>query len=573
MPETNPVDISFHSILDHLAVSALAADTSGQIAYATPGAEQAFGYEPGRMHGLPVADILPDAAVGADADDGETAVRVELPGGALNTVAYSPIVLNGETVGSLFTLHPEPEAEQVERTATYRTLAEHMEAVFNASSDGIWLTDGNGVVLNINTASESLNSISADEVVGKPVATLVEDGTIDTSATLEVIRKKRRVSVLQEVTRTGRQLIVTGTPTFDEDGNIRLVVLNERDITDLNELRTTLAQTRKAKEKAEAELTGLSLMELRKSHVVAESPAMRKAMATARKLAQFETSEILLMGDSGTGKGLLAKFIHDTSPRRGKPFIQVNCATLPETLFEAELFGYERGAFTGASEQGKSGLFELASGGTFFLDEVGEIPLDMQAKLLNCLDDHMYYPLGASKPKRMDCIIVAATNRDLEALVRKQAFRRDLLYRLNTFTVRIPPLKKRPEDVFELINHYLKQFNATFRTAKRIGPEGMKLLQSYPFPGNVRELIGIIKKAVVICEDDLLDDYLLSLFDHTEDAVMENGTLPEEVARLERRMLRQAMEACSNTREMAGFLGVSQPTVVRKMQRHKLNNS
>jgi PAS domain S-box-containing protein len=567
------VDISFHSILDHLAVSALAADTSGQIAYATPGAEQAFGYEPGRMHGLPVAEILPDAAVCADAADGETPARVELPGGVLNTVAHSPIVMNGETVGSLFTLHPEPEAEQVEQTATYRTLAEHMEAVFNASSDGIWLTDGNGVVLNINTASESLNSISADEVVGKPVATLVEDGTIDTSATLEVIRKKRRVSVLQKVTRTGRQLIVTGTPTFDEDGNIRLVVLNERDITDLNELRTTLAQTRKAKEKAEAELTGLSLMELRKSHVVAESPAMRKAMATARKLAQFETSEILLMGDSGTGKGLLAKFIHDTSPRRGKPFIQVNCATLPETLFEAELFGYERGAFTGASEQGKSGLFELASGGTFFLDEVGEIPLDMQAKLLNCLDDHMYYPLGASKPKRMDCIIVAATNRDLEALVRKQAFRRDLLYRLNTFTVRIPPLKKRPEDVFELINHYLKQFNAAFRTAKRIGPGGMKLLQSYPFPGNVRELIGIIKKAVVICEDDLLDDYLLDLFDNTEDAVMENGTLPEEVARLERRMLRQAMEACSNTREMAGFLGISQPTVVRKMQRHKLNNS
>ncbi|MGE4420907.1 MAG: sigma 54-interacting transcriptional regulator [Pseudodesulfovibrio sp.] len=573
MPETNPVDIPFHSILNRLDVAALAADSSGLIAYATPCAEQTFGFGPGRMHGLPVAEVLPDAFVNGDAKEEEAAARVELPDGTLNTVSRSSIVMNGETVGSLLTLHPEPGPDQVARTATYRTLAEHMEAVFNASSDGIWLTDGHGVVLNINTASESLNSISADEVIGKPVAALVDNGTIDKSATLEVIRKRRRVSVLQKVTRTGRQLIVTGTPTFDDDGNIRLVVLNERDITDLNELRTTLAQTRKAKEKAEAELTGMSLMELKKSHVVAESPAMRKAMATAQKLAQFETSEILLMGDSGTGKGLLAKFIHDTSPRRGKPFIQVNCATLPETLFEAELFGYEKGAFTGASEQGKSGLFELASGGTFFLDEVGEIPLDMQAKLLNCLDDHMYYPLGASKPKRMDCIIVAATNRDLEAQVRKQAFRRDLLYRLNTFTVRIPPLRKRPEDVFELINHYLKQFNAAFRTGKRIGPAGMKQLQSYPFPGNVRELIGIIKKAVVICEDDLLDDYLRDLFDHTEDAVMENGTLPEEVSRLERRMLRQAMEACSNTREMAGFLGVSQPTVVRKMQRYKLNNS
>jgi PAS domain S-box-containing protein len=571
VPDTNPVNIPFHSILNQLDVLALAADSSGLIAYATPFAELALGFGPGRMHGEPVAKILPGAFPDNAIEEGDTPLFVELPDGSLNAVCRSPITMNGEIAGTLITLHPEPGPEKIAQTETYRTLAEHMEAVFNASSDGIWLTDGQGVVLNINTASQSLNSVSADEVIGKPVADLVENGTIDRSATLEVLRKKRRVSVLQEVARTGRQLVVTGTPTFDEDGHIRLVVLNERDITDLNEMRTTLAQTRKAKEKAEAELTGMSLMELKKSHVVAESPAMRKAMATAQKLAQFETSEILLMGDSGTGKGLLAKFIHDTSPRRGKPFIQVNCATLPETLFEAELFGYEKGAFTGASEQGKSGLFELASGGTFFLDEVGEIPLDMQAKLLNCLDDHMYYPLGASKPKRMDCIIVAATNRDLEVQVRKQAFRRDLLYRLNTFTVRIPPLRKRPDDVFELINHYLKQFNATFRTAKRIGPAGMKLLQTYPFPGNVRELIGIIKKAVVICEDDLLDDYLRDLFDDTEDAETENGTLPEEVARLERRMLRQAMEACSNTREMAGFLGVSQPTVVRKMQRYKLN--
>ncbi|WP_316899421.1 sigma 54-interacting transcriptional regulator [Pseudodesulfovibrio indicus] len=568
MLEPLPGNIPFHSILNHLDVPVIAVDDARLVVYATPGAEQLFGFGPGAMHGTELDSVLPDAEL---ADGGET--QALTTDGQPLTAACTVIRTDGEVVGHLLTLHPDPDEDRIRNTRPYRILSEHMEAVFNASSDGIWLTDGHGVVLNINSASENLNSIGADEVVGRPVADLVKTGIIDRSATLEVLKKKRRVSVLQKVTRTGRQLVVTGTPTFDESGNIRLVVLNERDITDLNELRTTLAQTRKAKEKAEAELTGLSLMELKKGHVVAESPAMRKAMATAQKLAQFETSEILLMGDSGTGKGLLAKFIHDTSPRRGKPFIQVNCATLPETLFEAELFGYEKGAFTGASEQGKSGLFELASGGTFFLDEVGEIPLDMQAKLLNCLDDHEYYPLGASKPKRMECIIVAATNRDLEAQVRKGAFRRDLLYRLNTFTVHIPPLRKRPEDVFELINHYLKQFNAAFRTSKRIGPAGMKLLQSHPFPGNVRELIGIIKKAVVICEDDLLDDYLKNSFDNNEEAAMETGTLPEEVARLERRMLSQAMEACSNTREMAGFLGISQPTVVRKMQRHKLTNS
>ena len=440
MLEPLPGNIPFHSILNHLDVPVIAVDDARLVVYATPGAEQLFGFGPGAMHGTELDSVLPDAEL---ADGGET--QALTTDGQPLTAACTVIRTDGEVVGHLLTLHPDPDEDRIRNTRPYRILSEHMEAVFNASSDGIWLTDGHGVVLNINSASENLNSIGADEVVGRPVADLVKTGIIDRSATLEVLKKKRRVSVLQKVTRTGRQLVVTGTPTFDESGNIRLVVLNERDITDLNELRTTLAQTRKAKEKAEAELTGLSLMELKKGHVVAESPAMRKAMATAQKLAQFETSEILLMGDSGTGKGLLAKFIHDTSPRRGKPFIQVNCATLPETLFEAELFGYEKGAFTGASEQGKSGLFELASGGTFFLDEVGEIPLDMQAKLLNCLDDHEYYPLGASKPKRMECIIVAATNRDLEAQVRKGAFRRDLLYRLNTFTVHIPRCASGPK--------------------------------------------------------------------------------------------------------------------------------
>ncbi|MCJ2165054.1 MULTISPECIES: sigma 54-interacting transcriptional regulator [unclassified Pseudodesulfovibrio] len=568
MQEKLPVDIPFHSILNHLDVPVIVVDTSRLVVYATPSAEKTFDYEPGKMHGTDLIRVVP----GMDIERTGEMQFEHATAGAFR-VSVTPIRVDGTTVGNILSIHTETGTTPVEQTDAYKKLTEYMEAVFHASSDGIWLTDGKGVVLNVNNASESLNSISAVDVVGKHVKDLVRDGIIDRSATLEVLKKKRRVSILQHVTKTGRQLIVTGTPTFDEKGRIRLIVLNERDITDLNEMRTTLAQTRKAKEKAEAELTGMSLMELKKGYVVAESPAMRKAMATAQKLAQFETSEILLMGDSGTGKGLLAKFIHDSSPRRGKPFIQVNCATLPETLFEAELFGYEKGAFTGASEQGKSGLFELAAGGTFFLDEVGEIPLEMQAKLLNCLDDHEYYPLGASKPRRMDCIIVAATNRDLAAQVKKQAFRRDLLYRLNTFTVYIPPLKKRPEDVFELVNHYLKQFNAAFRTSKRIGPIGMRLLQKYPFPGNVRELIGIIKKAVVICEEEVLDQYLEDLFDFNDNTDSGTGTLAEEISKIERKMLIQAMDECKSTREMAEYLGTSQPTVVRKMQRHKLSTS
>lgn len=560
MSPTTPMDIPFHAILDTLPSAVVALDAQGVIAYANKRAEKVLGATLYELHGNDFTEyVAVPLSDGLKFDD--------------YTLQTAPIMLGGESTGTLILFHEDDGAQAIEETTEYRQLAEHMEAVFHSSSDGIWVTDGDGVVLDINSASENLNSINAADMIGRNVADLEEDGLVDKSATLEVLRKKRRVSVLQEVQKTGRQLIVTGTPTFDEEGNIKLVILNERDITDLNDLRSTLAQTRKAKEKAEAELTGLSLMELTKGYVVAESRAMQTALATARKLAQLETSEILLMGDSGTGKGLLAKFIHDSSPRREKPFIQINCATLPETLFEAELFGYEKGAFTGASEKGKSGLFELASGGTFFLDEVGEIPLDMQAKLLKCLDDHEYYPLGGSRPKRVNCVIVAATNRELEALVHRKQFRRDLLYRLNTFTVNIPPLRERPEDIFELVHHYLHQFNAAFRSNKRIGPDGMNLLQQYSFPGNVRELIGIIKKAVVICEEEFLDEYLEDLFDPSARAGGDNPTMTEEVARLERKLLRQAMAACTNTREMARYLGISQPTVVRKMQRYSLKDT
>lgn len=560
MTKSAPLDIPFAAILDTLSSPIVAFDAQELVVYANKGAEELFKTNRYAMHGKSMETLLDDSNPAAVHFEGYT-------------LHNSPIVLGNDTIGTLITFSEVTPGSSVENTSEYRQLAEHMEAVFHSSSDGIWVTDGNGVVIDINSASENLNSINAEGMIGKNVADLVKNEAIDKSATLEVLRKKRRVSVLQEVQKTGRQLIVTGTPTFDDEGNIKLVVLNERDITDLNDLRSTLAQTRKAKEKAEAELTGLSLMELKKSHVVAESKSMQKALVTARKLAQLETSEILLMGDSGTGKGLLAKFIHDSSPRRDKPFIQINCATLPETLFEAELFGYEKGAFTGASEKGKSGLLELASGGTFFLDEVGEIPLDMQAKLLKCLDDHEYYPLGGSRPKIVDCVIVAATNRELETQVHRKQFRRDLLYRLNTFTVTIPPLRERPEDIFELIHHYLHQFNAAFRTNKRIGPTGMKLMQKYSFPGNVRELIGIMKKAVVICDEEHLDEYLEDLFDPDTRETDKAHSLNDEVARLERKLLRQAMAACSNTREMARYLGVSQPTVVRKIKRYALKKS
>ncbi len=468
----------------------------------------------------------------------------------------------------------EDSAQQLE---SYRRLNVQLEAIFKSSSDGIWLCDGNGKILNINKASEKINAIKGKDVVGKNVREIVAEGLIDRSVTLEVLETGRQVSLLQNLKRTNKYLLVTGTPVFDQRGQISLVVVNERDMTQLNTMKEQLAQTRMETQRFKDELVELSLLELKEQEIIAQSEEMRQVLRVAIKLAKMEASDILILGETGTGKGLLAKFIHHYSNRKDKAFIQINCAALPETLLEAELFGYEKGAFTGARESGKIGLFELAHEGTLFLDEIGDLPLSVQAKLLKYLDDHEIMRLGGIKPKKVDCTIIAATNRNLEARSRQRKFRQDLFFRLNTFVMQIPPLRERPDDIFEMVNHLLDRYNQQYRLKRRISPKAMQYLKSHSFPGNVRELKNIMKMAVLMSETDSLDEYILRNLKMPVFEQIENGQRPgsqksliEETSAYEKRLLQNAMTSYKTTREMARFLGINQSTVVRKMKKHAL---
>jgi transcriptional regulator with PAS, ATPase and Fis domain len=397
---------------------------------------------------------------------------------------------------------------------------------------------------------------------------------VDRSATLDVLATGRQASMIQHITRTGKQLLVTGTPVLDAAGAVALVVVNERDVTELLNLRQSLQNARTVEERYKSELAELSLFELSQKDIVAQSPQMQRTLRTLLKLAQMDATRILLLGESGTGKGLLAKFLHQVSPRAEKPFIQINCPAVPENLFEAELFGYERGAFTGAREGGKAGLIELAMGGTLFLDEVGDIPLPAQAKLLKYLDDHELRRLGGGESRTVECRVVAATNCDMEGLVERRQFRKDLYYRLNTFIVRIAPLRERRDDIFGLAEFYLSQQNTRHGKAKRLSPRAMRLLEAYDFPGNVRELVNLIQKAFVMSDDDDLTEAL-------DEALSGDGglapvrpgprRLAESTDQASLRRLREAMAACRTTRQMAAYLGVSQATVVRKLKRYALS--
>ncbi|SLM28463.1 PAS modulated sigma54 specific transcriptional regulator, Fis family [Desulfamplus magnetovallimortis] len=472
----------------------------------------------------------------------------------------------------------------------------YLEAIFDKSADGLLICDRFGRILKMNKSAERLNGVKASEVLGKDVRRLVQEGHIDRSATQEVLETGRQVSVVQATPGSDYTLLVTGTPVFDSKNEIEYVVVNERDISLIENMRQELARARRESEEIKSRLTELTLLELKENDIVAQSSSMKHTIGLALKLAGIDASNILIQGESGTGKGLLAKFIHKHGPRNKEPFIQINCAALPENLLEAELFGYERGAFTGARETGKPGLFQLSSGGTLFLDEIAELTPAIQAKLLKCLDDHEIMPIGGTMAKKVDCSIIAATNRNLEQRVLKRKFRLDLLHRLNTFTISIPPLRERPEDILELVAITLKKCNKQYSRRAHLGQRGFEALKAHSFPGNVRELVNIIKQAVVMSERRVLDDYIihtitplpnpltdtsgnastLSLSDSTPISSPSipkgdsSSKLPERLFALEHELLMQAAAQCRTTREAAVFLGISQPSVVRKMQKHDI---
>ena len=504
--------ITHEQILNASCNAVIATDETGRIVVANTQVRSSIGLDPEKIIGSPVTDCLPiSGPLVMDAlKTGQPQLGRHIHGKEVSLVLNITLIREHGTVTGAVCIFQDLEQfeSSARRLESYTRLNRQLKAIFESSSDGIWVCDGQGKVIDVNGASEKLNGIHAKSVLGKTVTELLATGLFDRSVTIEVLETKRQVSVVQYIKKTKKILLATGTPVFNEDGSIFLVVVNERDMTQLNAIRDQLEQSRMVTEKFKNELAELTVLELKNQEIITESDSMRDVLRIALKLAHVEASNILILGESGTGKGLLAKFIHQNGRRKNQPFVQINCAALPENLLEAELFGYETGAFTGAREQGKAGLFELAQGGTLFLDEIGDLPLSVQAKLLKYLDDHEVMRLGALKARKIDCTVIAATNRDLEAWTRNKMFRQDLFYRLNTFTIRIPPLRERTEDIFELVNHFLAKYNQAYNLNKRVSPEALRSLQDHPFAGNVRELKSLLKKAMLMSDQEVLDHLL-----------------------------------------------------------------
>ncbi|MGD2037624.1 MAG: sigma-54 dependent transcriptional regulator [Desulfobacterales bacterium] len=311
--------------------------------------------------------------------------------------------------------------------------------------------------------------------------------------------------------------------------------------------------------------------------LVAKSEAMRSMFRIAAKAAQFKTT-VLILGDSGTGKELIARAIHFEGDRSNMPLVPVNCGGIPETLLESELFGYKRGAFTGA-DKNKKGLFQEAEGGTIFLDEIGEMPLDLQVKLLRVLQENEVRMIGDSKSMKIDVRVIAATAKDLEEEVKKGAFREDLFYRLNVLSIKIPPLRDRTEDIPLLCDHFIERFNNRLnKKIKGIAPAAMSQLLEYAWPGNVRELENMIERALVLAEDSLLQpEHFPSELgrkfggDQMED-LFGGHSLKAAQKVMEKRFITKALKKTDGNRTQAArLLEISHPSLLSKIKTYNID--
>ncbi len=442
------------------------------------------------------------------------------------------------------------------------------------SYDGIWITDGAGKLLFANSSCAARLGVTKESLIGKSTKELLEDKIFSESVCLEAIEQKRQTSKICYNYRTQLTTLATATPVFDENGQVRYVFNNVRDITELNKIEAELREKEEIINRQNKQLEKMKIR-LGISTIVANSGSFRHVVELAQRVARFDGATVLLLGESGTGKELVSELLVNNSPRKDMPYLQVNCGAIPENLIESELFGYEKGAFTGADNKGHKGLFEAANTGTLFLDEIGDLPLHMQVKLLRVLQQRKVTRVGGTEPIDIDVRVIAATNKNLEQMVRDGQFREDLYYRLNVVSIQIPPLRERKEDIVPLINHFLTVLNQKYNTRKVILSDTIELFENYSWPGNVRELENVLENLVITTSKDEIrrENLPKKLLSASEEPVF-MGTqeilpLKATVERVEQAAIQNAIDRCGSIRKAAAALGVDPSTIVRKLQGNK----
>lgn len=446
-----------------------------------------------------------------------------------------------------------------------------LEVIIETSYDGIYLTDGNANTIYVNKSYERITGLKKEDLLGHNMAEIVNNGIMSEATSFWVLKNKVPITVYQTF-NTGKSALVTSTPFFDENQEIKMIVTNVRDITELKELQEKDKQRKNENSKYKSIIEELKLQIASNEFIIAEDEKMLNLLLLAKRVARVDTT-ILINGETGSGKEVLAKYIYNNSLRKDKPFIKINCGAIPENLIESEFFGYADGSFTGAAKGGKMGIFEAANNGTLLLDEVGELPLNMQVKLLRVLQDGQFEKVGSNNTIKVDVRIIAATNRNLEDMVEKGLFREDLFYRLNVVPLKAIPLRERKSSIVPLVDYFVKVYNEKYKMEKTISKEALKYLYEYNWPGNIRELRNLIEMLVVTTIDEVINQNNLpnQIFTTCKDKLYDKDKLPkltDAVDMIEKELIIKAFKKHGNVRSAAKELGIDPSTFVRKRQKY-----
>ncbi|WP_160724515.1 sigma-54 interaction domain-containing protein [Bacillus sp. USDA818B3_A] len=431
----------------------------------------------------------------------------------------------------------------------------------------LFVTDGKGNILISNEFTALTLGISLDELLKMNVQDLVKAGYYKRSITMEAIETKQRVSRTVDTNR-GFHIKSTSIPILQKDGEVQLVVTTSNEYNGKFPMFNVDPNIVNIKNKSKED----KIDKGSEIDFVAESLAMKQIVKVCNQIASYD-SKVLIYGESGTGKEVIARYLHRKSDRVLGPFVTINCAAIPPALFEQELFGYEKGAFAGASEE-KQGIIEMANDGILFLDEIAEMPLEMQAKLLRVIDNNEVRRVGGVRNVQINCRIIAATNRDIWKMVKKGLFREDLYYRINVIPIHIPPLRNRKLDVVGLISFFLAEFNEKYREKLVLGADEFQKMLKSDWPGNARELRNYVERLVVTeqqnikhSSEDMVTDWFA--IDHFIKSNMDKqSTLKDFTSIVEGRYIKHVLEKFNgNATEAAKKLGIDRSVIYRKLKK------
>lgn len=557
------------AVLEATPHGIVAVDARGYITFVNPAAEVILRLKAERVIGGDVADFLPNCSVGEVLATGRPLRNYKNTINGSTYIAHAaPIIDDNDIIGAVASFQPFSEIESLaDELGVVKQLYKELDAVISCSYDGLLVTDGNGVIRKVNAATVKLLGLKPPPGAGE----VANEHQLGVKVAAKVRQERRPCSLSCRV--GDRQVALTGNPVFDENGAVVRIVTNVRDLTELSALRQELEEVSRLKERYFSELSRLKAASAAAGGTY-HSAAMERVYDLALRVAAADTP-VLIQGESGVGKEVLADYLHANSARHNGPFIKINCAAIPETLLEAELFGYTEGAFTGARRGGKPGVFEIAHGGTLFMDEIGELPGSIQAKLLRALQDQEFFKVGGSRPVKFDARLLFATNRELEAEVRAGRFREDLFYRINVVPLLVPPLRERPQDIVALTAEFLAKMNAKHRTDKKLSAGVIEAFTAYPWPGNVRELINVLERLVLTCREAAIGVADLPASFRKAGLAAPPGSGPvlplrDVLELVEKDVIEEALRVAKSLRQAARALGIDPSTLLRKAAKHKL---